>query len=81
MKFKKFIIGILVIVVLLGMAIYSIYERNKYTGYCQIEGTYRRRYLRCYGDYSPRAKREAQKQADYCNRSAEPVGGCTSKYR
>lgn len=58
-----------------------ILPREEYTGYCRIEGTYRNRYVRCYGDYSPRAKSRAEKQADYCNRSSDPVSGCTSTYR
>lgn len=80
MKLKKIIISIIVIVVLSGMLIYRIYEKNKYTGYCQLHGTYGHRYVKCYGNYSPSAKWRAERKADQCNSSVNPVSGCTSTY-
>lgn len=53
----------------------------KYTGYCNIEGSYRRRYVVCYGDYSPDARRAAEAKANQCNRTSDPVQGCTGSYR
>ena len=54
--------------------------KHIYTGYCAVEGTYRRRYAHCYGDYSPEAKKNAEAQARYCNINSRPVQGCYNVY-
>lgn len=51
-----------------------------YSGYCRIVGTYRNRYVECYGNYSPSAYNRAHAKANECNRNAEPIGGCTGIY-
>lgn len=53
---------------------------HKYTGYCSVEGTYRRRYAQCYGDYSPQSLQKAQEQAYICNTSAYNESGCYDTY-
>ena len=51
-----------------------------YSGYCEILGTYRNRYVKCYGNYSPSAYNSAHAKANECNRNSEPVSGCTGIY-
>ena len=74
---NKFII----VIIVLSLLSYFIFYKDQYTGYCKIEGTYRNRYVRCYGNYSPKVKAMAEKKARHCNQSLEPVGVCTSTYR
>ena len=50
-----------------------------YTGYCSVEGTYRNRYARCYGNYSPTA--QSQAQAYQCNSNSRAIQGCYNTYR
>lgn len=82
MKFLKKYMWLIIflfigVVLLVGGYLYC----EKYTGYCQIKGTYGNRYVVCYGKYSPYAKRNAERKARECNRNPKPVGGCTSTYR
>lgn len=75
--------NILKIIIIIGLIIFIAYNfiLPKNTGYCKLEGTYGNRYVKCYGDYSPRAKSRAEKKAKQCNRSINPISGCTSTYR
>jgi len=57
------------------------YVKPAYTGYCAVEGTYRNRYARCYGNYSPSAKRNAESKAYECNVNTRAVQGCYNTYR
>jgi cytoskeletal protein RodZ len=59
----------------------AIGTRHVYTGYCQVQGTYRNRYAQCYGDYSPNAKSAAQAKAYECNASSRAVQGCYNTYQ
>ena len=68
-------------VVILSVICSFIWYQKNYTGYCQIVGTYRNRYVKCYGEYSPSAKRRAEEHAQTCNLRSDPIGGCTSVYR
>lgn len=54
---------------------------HTYTGYCSVEGYYRRRYASCVGDYSPQAKANAEAKAAECNASSYAVQGCYNTYR
>lgn len=53
---------------------------HRYSGYCSVEGSYRRRYAQYYGDYSPQSLQKAQKQAYICNTSAYNESGCYGTY-
>lgn len=53
---------------------------HRFSGYCSVEGTYRRRYAQCYGDYSPQSLQKAQAQAYICNTSAYNESGCYDTY-
>ena len=53
---------------------------HRYSGYCSVEGTYRKRYAQCYGDYSPQSLQKAQEQARICNTSAYNESGCYDTY-
>lgn len=50
------------------------------SGYCKVEGSYRNRYVRCYGDYSESAKNKATIKANECNRHIDNIPGCHSVY-
>ncbi len=54
--------------------------RHKYSGYCEVDGTYRRRYASCYGDYDPASREAAERQAYICNNSPYNESGCYSTY-
>lgn len=63
MEKKKKRLALIFILIIVFFIIYNfILERTKYDGYCKIEGTYQNRYVRCYGNYSPKAKNRAQKK-------------------
>ena len=55
---------------------------DEYNGYCKLAGTYRNRYVQCYGDYSPSAKKAAEAKAAECNNPKTPdIPGCTGKFK
>ena len=83
-----YLLLIVFLVVLIAMSLLSCSNDNEnnsssnnYTGYCRIEGTYRNRYVNCYGNYNPRARERALERASLCNRSPQNISGCTSTYR
>ena len=49
-------------------------------GYCQLEGYYRHRYVKCYGDYTAAAKNAADARANLCNTSPYNEAGCTDSF-
>ncbi len=59
----------------------AIGTRHIYTGFCSVEGTYRRRYAYCVGDYSPQARVNAEAKAYECNANNYAVQGCYNTYR
>lgn len=54
--------------------------RHKYSGYCEVDGTYRRRYASCHGDYDPASREAAERQAYICNNSPYNESGCYNTY-
>lgn len=52
-----------------------------YNGYCDVEGTYRNRYARCYGDYRESARIQAEEKAYNCNIHGYGYQGCYNRYR
>ncbi len=54
--------------------------KPKHDGYCSVEGTYRKRYAQCYGDYSEESKQKAEEQAHICNVSPYNESGCYDTY-